>query len=119
MVNGYEPAEVEAFVKHAYRAALGREADEAGLAGWTEQIVSGAVTPKAFLRTLLFSDEQNARKLNNEQYIDMLYHLYLNRDMDEAAAGWIEVLVTAGHDEVIRGFENSAEFRLVLNGFGL
>ena len=119
VVNGYEPAEVEAFVKHAYRAALGREADEAGLAGWTEQIVSGAVTPKAFLRTLLFSDEQIARKLNNEQYIDMLYHLYLNRGADEAAAGWIEVLVTAGHDKVIRGFENSAEFRDLCSQYGI
>ena len=118
-VNGYEPEEVEAFVKHAYRAALSREADEAGLASWTEQIVSGAVTPKAFLRSLLFSDEQIARQLNNEQYIDMLYHLYLKRGADEAAAGWIDVLVTAGHDEVIRGFESSAEFRVVLAGFGL
>ena len=49
----------------------------------------------------------------------MLYHLYLKRGADEAAAGWIDVLVTAGHDEVIRGFESSAEFRVVLAGFGL
>ena len=119
VVNGYEPAEVEAFVKHAYRAALGREADEAGLAGWTEQIVSGAVTPKAFLRTLLFSDEQIARKLNNEQFIEMLYRLYLNRGMDDAAAERIAQLAAGGLDEVIKGFEGSAEFRLVLNGFGL
>ena len=118
-VIGYDPAEAEAFVKHAYRAALGREADEAGLAGWSEKILTGAVTPKAFLRSLLFSDELAARQLNNEQYIDMLYHLYLKRGADEAAAGWIEVLVTAGHDEVIRGFESSAEFRAVLAGFGL
>ncbi len=118
-VNGYEPAEVEAFVKHAYRAALGREADEAGLAGWTEQIVSGAVTPKAFLRTLLFSDEQIARKLNNEQFIEMLYRLYLNRGMDDAAADRIAQLAAGGLEEVIKGFESSAEFRLVLNGFGL
>ena len=119
VVNGYEPAEVEAFVKHAYRAALGREADEAGLAGWTEQIVSGAAAPKAFLRTLLFSDEQIARKLNNEQFIEMLYRLYLNRGMDDAAAERIAQLAAGGLDEVIKGFESSAEFRLVLNGFGL
>ena len=119
VVNGYEPAEVEAFVKHAYRAALGREADEAGLVGWTEQIVSGAAAPKAFLRTLLFSDEQIARKLNNEQFIEMLYRLYLNRGMDDAAAERIAQLAAGGLDEVIKGFEGSAEFRLVLNGFGL
>ena len=119
VVNGYEPAEVEAFVKHAYRAALGREADEAGLAGWTEQIVSGAVAPKAFLRTLLFSDEQIARKLNNEQFIEMLYRLYLNRGTDDAAADRVAQLAAGGLDEVIKGFEGSAEFRLVLNGFGL
>ena len=119
VVNGYEPAEVEAFVKHAYRAALGREADEAGLAGWTEQIVSGAAAPKAFLRTLLSSDEQIARKLNNEQFIEMLYRLYLNRGMDDAATERIAQLAAGGLDEVIKGFESSAEFRLVLNGFGL
>ena len=119
VVNGYEPAEVEAFVKHAYRAALGREADEGGLASWTEQIVSGAVAPKAFLRMLLFSDEQIARQLNNEQFIEMLYRLYLNRGTDDAAADRVAQLAAGGLDEVIKGFEGSAEFRLMLNGFGL
>ncbi len=119
VVNGYEPAEVEAFVKHAYRAALGREADEAGLAGWTEQIVSGAVAPKAFLRTLLGSNEFAARNLSSEAVVETLYKLYLNRGMDDAAADRVAQLAAGGLDEVIKGFEGSAEFRLVLNGFGL
>ena len=119
VVNGYEPAEVEAFVKHAYRAALGREADEAGLAGWTEQIVSGAVAPKAFLRTLLGSDEFAARNLSSEAVVETLYRLYLNRGMDDAAADRVAQLAAGGLDEVIKGFEGSAEFRLVLNSFGL
>ena len=119
MVNGYEPAEVEAFVKHAYRAALGREADEAGLAGWTEQIVSGAAAPKAFLRTLLGSNEFAARNLSSEAVVETLYRLYLNRGMDDAAAERVAQLAAGGLDEVIKGFEGSAEFRLMLNGFGL
>ncbi len=119
VVNGYEPAEVEAFVKHAYRAALGREADEAGLAGWTEQIVSGAVAPKAFLRTLLGSDEFAARNLSSEAVVETLYRLYLNRGTDDAAADRVAQLAAGGLDEVIKGFEGSAEFRLVLNSFGL
>ena len=119
VVNGYEPAEVEAFVKHAYRAALGREADEAGLAGWTEQIVSGAAAPKAFLRTLLGSNEFAARNLSSEALVETLYRLYLNRGMDDAAADRVAQLAAGGLDEVIKGFEGSAEFRLVLNGFGL
>ena len=119
VVNGYEPAEVEAFVKHAYRAALGREADEAGLASWTEQIVSGAVAPKAFLRTLLGSNEFVARNLSSEAVVETLYKLYLNRGTDDAAADRVAQLAAGGLDEVIKGFEGSAEFRLMLNGFGL
>ena len=118
-VIGYERDKVEDFVRYVYREALGREADEAGLAAWSEKILAGDVSPKAFLRGLLFSDEMAERKLNNEQYIEMLYRLYLKRNADAAAAEWVNVLASAGHDAVIRGFEGSDEFRGTLAGFGL
>ena len=119
-VIGYEPEEAEAFVKHAYREALGREADEAGLASWTEQILTGAVSPKAFLRTLLNSEEMKSRNLSDEEFVTVLYRLYLKRVPDEAAAEWIGYLAGGvSREELAKGFESSVEFRVVLNGFGL
>ena len=119
-VIGYEPEEAEAFVKHAYREALGREADEAGLVSWTGQILTGAVSPKAFLRTLLNSEEMKSRNLSDEEFVTVLYRLYLKRVPDEAAAEWIGYLAGGvSREELAKGFESSVEFRVVLNGFGL
>ena len=47
----------EGYVETLYRTILGREADEAGLAGWAEQLQNSRMTRRDILKALIESHE--------------------------------------------------------------
>ena len=119
-VNGYEAEEIKAFVEHSYRETLGREADPAAVDSLTEQMVTGQALPKDALQMLMDSEEMKNRDLNNEEYVSMLYKTYLQRDTDELAGLWVSALESGiSRETLVKSFENSTEFRVVLARFGL
>ena len=109
---------IREFVSHCYATVLGREADEAGLNGYTHQIVTGAKTPKQIAHDFVFSAEFQDKQLSNEDTIRVLYRLYLYRQADEEGlAAWVAQLdAGVSLDEVVNGFAESAEFTAIING---
>ncbi len=104
------------FIARCYKAALDREAGEAELTGWVNQIVTGAKSPDKIVRGFLFSDEFKARNLSNEEIVKILYHIYMNRDADpEGLAFWTAKLeVGTTLENVVKGFAASDEFKAIL-----
>ena len=59
-----------------------------------------------------------AKLPGNEEFIKILYRLYLNREADaEGLALWTAQLGNgASLDEIMNGFAGSSEFKAILNG---
>ncbi len=107
---GYDP--VAEFVKRFYRQCLLREADEAGLSGWTANLKSGAAKGADVASGFVFSSEFKARNLADGDFLDVQYAAFFNRSADTAGkAGWLEQM-SAGtsRESVVYGFTHAAEF---------
>ena len=109
---------IRAFVEHCYESVLGREGDEEGVANYTALILDGKKTPKKVAYEFVFSPEFQGRLPGNEEFIRILYKLYLNRQPGaEELAGWVEMLEGGtGLEEIVNGFAESAEFRAIVKG---
>lgn len=74
------------FVQSLYEAALGREADEAGLNNWVSQLFNGA--SRAEIAQAIVGSAEAASKANSD-FIDSLYQSALDRTADDAGkAHW-------------------------------
>ncbi|CAH0648857.1 DUF4214 domain-containing protein [Pseudomonas juntendi] len=74
------------FVENLYEAALGREADEAGLQNWVSQLFNGA--SRADIAQAIVGSAEAASKANSD-FIDSLYQSALDRTADDAGkAHW-------------------------------
>lgn len=96
---------------------LGRGGEPEGLTHFTELILSGKRTPKQVLRVFMTSVEFGKKQLGNEDVIRVLYRAYLYREADgEGLRHWLELLESGNTlDQIMAGFEDSAEFKAVLN----
>ncbi len=104
------------FAARCYRAALDRDADEAELAGWVGQIVTGGKKPEKIVRGFLFSDEFKARNLSNEEIVKILYRIYMNREADPEGLAFWRTQLDGGMslEDAVKGFAASDEFRAIL-----
>ncbi len=109
---------VRAFVEHCYESVLGRQGDEEGIEAYTKLILDGKKTPKKVAYEFVFSTEFQNQLPGNEEFIRIMYKLYLNREPGaEELAGWLEMLESGtGLEEIVKGFAESAEFRTIVNG---
>lgn len=116
------PDSAEGFVRRLYRYCLNREADGSGLADWTERLESGRENGGEVAFGFFFSEELKSRNLSNEEYVELLYRVFLARKPDEAGkADWVSKLENGmSRQYVMNGFSASAEFtEICLNcGFG-
>lgn len=113
--------QVEDFVRRLYELVLGREADDAGLQAWTDQLIQKNNTGAEAAYGFVFSDEFKEKNLSNREYVDILYRTCLNREADEnGAAAWIELLeVPFSREYVLRGFIESAEFTKICESYDI
>ncbi|MDD1984028.1 DUF4214 domain-containing protein [Pseudomonas asiatica] len=103
------------FVQSLYEAALGREADEAGLDNWVSQLFNGA--SRAEIAQAIVGSAEAASKANSD-FIDSLYQSALDRTADdagkahwaaqlEAGASQADVAIAiVGSDEAIANNDN-------------
>lgn len=116
------PDSAESFVKRLYRYCLGREAEEAGLSDWTRRLESGRENGGEVAAGFFFSDEMRLRNLNDEEFVELLYRVFLARESDEAGkADWVMKLKNGmSRQYVMNGFSASAEFAQICRncGFG-
>ncbi len=125
-VNLTEPrdqnAGVTMFVFRCYQKALGRNADTSGLNNWAEVLLSRRESPKQVAHGFIFSPEMNSKNLSNEEFIKVLYRVFMDREADAAGLqSWIRVLEQEGKDRehVFNGFADSPEFQKIVASYGL
>ena len=114
-------ARITWFVKRCYLIALDREPDIPGLNSWCDQILSKKSTYDGVARGFLLSQEMINRNLNNDKFLNAVYHVYFDRDPDAGGyATWMSQL-NAGtqRNKILDGFSNSQEFANLLVTLGL
>lgn len=113
--------EVRAFVNRLYAYALGRTADEAGLNDWTNKLMNKERTGTEVAVGFFFSDEMNNRNLSNEEFVELLYKVMMNRSSDaEGKAYWLDLLNNGvSRRGVFNGFAGSTEFSNICNYYGI
>lgn len=112
---------VTKFVVRCYRLCLGREADESGLNGWCEAILSCKNTAKDVAYGFIFSDEFQKKNLSDKAYVTVLYKVFMDRDPDMSGLNaWVKVLSQGkSRLHVFNGFANSTEFKEICDSYGV
>ena len=65
------------FISRLYTKALERNTDVQGLNAWADVILSGRETPEKVAFGILFSDEFKNKGLSNEEYLNVLYRVFM------------------------------------------
>ena len=111
--------QINAFVKRMYTVALGREAEGAGLEDWSGRLSNQKIDGAGIAQGFICSAEFTNRKLNNSDYVDVLYHTFFDREPDEGGKNyWLSQLNKGvSRTEVLAGFVNSNEFANLCDSF--
>ena len=115
------PDPVEAFVTRFYQHCLGREPDAAGLAYWVTSLRNGSRTGADVAYGFVFSPEFTNMNTTNEQYLNILYRAFFNREADQGGFNsWLDQL-KAGVDreEILKGFIYALEFFNLCDEYGI
>ena len=69
----------------------------------------------------VFSPECRDRGLSDRAFIEMLYHLYMDRDADAGGLNYYLNALNSGttREAVDAGFGNSPEFQTIVQSYGL
>ena len=104
-----------------YRLCLGRDADSEGLNAWCQQILSGQNTAKQVAYGFLFSNEFTSKNLSDEEYVQILYQLFMDRGSDPSGLNsWCGVLANGQTRlHVFNGFADSVEFQEICSSYGI
>lgn len=108
------------FVRQLYITYLGREADSAGLADWTNRVQNGLSGPQ--ITAMFFnSQEYIGMSTSNQAFLTKLYEACLRRSPDETGYNyWMNQLEGgASRDFVLSGFVNSDEYRNYCESMGV
>jgi uncharacterized repeat protein (TIGR01451 family) len=117
--KGVEP--VADFVTRFYKLCLSRDPDPPGLAGWVEALLNGSLTGSDVAFGFVFSPEFLNKKTNNEQYLQILYEAFFNRQPDPGGwQTWLEAFQNgATREHVLNGFVYAIEFANLCDTYGI
>ena len=113
--------QIESFVKRMYTVALSREAENAGLNDWSSKLSNQEIDGAGIANGFINSAEFKNRNLNNNDYLDVLYRTFFDREADAGGkAYWMGKLQKGiSRTEVLSGFVNSQEFSNLCDRFGI
>ena len=111
----------EAYVARIYTKALGRNPEAAGLKYWTSEINNKKRTPVAVAEAFFFTPEFTNKKLNNTNFVKVLYRTFMGREADSAGLKyWVNRLNKGeSRKSVLRAFAGCPEFQKIVKSFGL
>ena len=114
-------SDLTAFVSRMYTKALDRAYDVKGLNDWTNDYLTGAATAEKIAYGFIFSPEFVNKELPDENYVDVLYRTFFDREADaEGRADWLnEMADGASREDVLNGFLGSQEFANLKAGFNV
>ncbi len=109
------------FVNRLYVKALGRKGEPGGMEDWTGRILDHILSPEDVAKSFIFSDEFTNKKLNNTEYVKVLYRTFMDREYDQAGLDdWVEKMAGGmNREKVLEGFSRSKEFANLLSQYGL
>lgn len=111
-INAQAASGVDGFVERCYEVALGRGSDPDGFAFWTEKLSKCELTAYSLAYNFIFSDEYTAKNKSDEDFVEDLYSMFMDRASDDAGKKfWVNKLKNgANRKEVFAGFAVSPEF---------
>lgn len=120
-LNPVDTAQVMNFVTRLYNTCLGREPEAAGLADWTRVLCNGSSNGADAGYGFVFSQEYKNKNTTDEQFVEMLYQVFLNRPSDAGGKqGWLNVLQQGvSREHVFKGFVESAEYTALCESYGI
>jgi len=112
---------VEDFVTRFYELCLGRSPDSAGLNGWVNALLDGTKTGADVALGFVFSGEFLSKNTTNEEYLQVLYEAFFNRQPDSAGkTGWLDAIKNgASREDVLNGFIFAEEFKNLCDEYGI
>ncbi len=117
----YAVDQVAAFVERMYTVALNRPSDAAGKANWVGMLNAGTHDGAGLAREFILGEEFALRGLSDEQYVDVLYHTFFNREADAGGKElWLAVLASGQtRAYVLSNFVNLDEFTILCDSYGI
>lgn len=111
----------EAFVARLYNKCLGREPETSGLNAWNEALVTKRNSGVEVGWGFVFSQEYKDKNTSNEEYVEMMYQVFLNRPSDASGKGaWVDLLNQGvSREYVFYGFAHSQEYTNLCNSYGI
>lgn len=109
------------FTERLYTRVLERSSEKEGFEYWILRIADGVCTPEAAAQSFFRSPEYLRRNTTDVQYIQALYHTFMDREAESTGMTyWQDVLDNgASREAVLAGFANSDEFKGIMAEFGL
>ncbi|SFV55860.1 internal repeat sequences detected [hydrothermal vent metagenome] len=116
-----DKAQVEGFVERFYVTVLDRNSEESGLNYWTNGLLSGKEAGADIARGFIFSGEFTNQATTNNEFLNVLYRAFFNREPDDAGLkAWIDYLDRGrGRDFILNGFLYSQEFYNLCAEYGI
>ena len=111
----------EAFVARIYTKALGRNPEAAGLKYWTGEINAKRRTPVQVAEEFFFAPEFTNKKLNNTEYVKVLYRTFMGREYDQGGLNYWVGRLNKGESRkvILESFAGCQEFKNIVKSFGL
>lgn len=113
---------VEGFVERMYTVVLNRAYDAVGKANWVYMLNVGTHNGAGIAKEFILGQEFKLRNLSNEEYINVLYRTFFNREPDETGKKvWLASLEIEKRtrEYVLSSFVNSDEFTLICGIYGI
>lgn len=116
-----DPALVTGFVTRLYDKCLNRRPDEAGLNDWVSTLCNFESDGVNVAYGFVFSDEMKNRNLSDEEFVETLYNVFLDRASDvDGKQNWLYYLQNGtSRYGVFMGFANSNEFGEICDRYGI
>ena len=112
---------IEQFVSRLYELVLGRTPDQEGLDDWSLLLAGKEITGAQALEGFVDSPEFQEKEMTDEEYIDIIYQVCLDRHADEdGAAAWADCLADGvTRDYILYGVAESDEFTRICESAGI
>lgn len=114
-------SQTQSFCARLYEKCLGRPAEAEGLAYWDQILVSREQSGAQAGHGFVFSQEYKNKHTSNEDYIEMLYVVFMNRPSDVSGKNyWLGLLAQGvSREYVYQGFAHSQEYTNICNSYGI
>ena len=114
-----DKAQVDGFVERFYVTVLDRASEKDGLDYWSYGLLSGREAGADIARGFIFSEEFINRDTNTEEFLNVLYRAFFNREADIGGFNSWKSLLEQGYsrNSILDGFLFSQEFSNLCNEY--